>query len=1017
MKRQPPRDSVNLEKTSKESRRPLRLVLEPLEARRLLAGLNVSVFIDQDGSRSAGAADTVAARRVVFVDLNENGQQDLREAVAFTNERGVASFVDLAPGEYSVGIISSSRTQTQSFPVRVDELATNVAPSSSTLVASADLAQVWAIDDAGRGQVISSLQMPAISTIELKGPVTASITVGGEAWLISRAATDSPTAAPQTLTRLELGTGRQVASEIRGLEGRSIEQLVSTGNRIVAKLQGPRGAELATLALVEGVPTLGRSAAFPSMVAVAGTPSGALAIIQSQAAVVDRPQVGVSPTLSILNGDNFSVRLSTVLPQAANDLAFSFDGKLVIAALTSGGVLVMKNEAGMPPVARLAEASSPLLTQSRDGRIVTGNAGNSRQFIVWDTALWQPIGRTNISSGEQRVAAVAAVWDAVIAASGDRMIATSAAGTFASQLSRATTARAQVPSEGVGSVQLGVRVESANRAPSADPVAVALMEDTVVGGQLRSQVIDANNDMLWFSLLSAPSHGRLELTPTGQWTFSPASNFNGIDHAVVRVFDGQSSSDVAMVLDVTPVNDAPEEMRVELHSVSENVDGSQLGELGYVTVFDADRGARYKFETSDSRFEVRHGRIYLASGTKLDFESEPQVNFEIIATEDAISGYQISTTATLTVADVNEPPTAVRIINGSVAENLAGAVIGKVQVDDPEGSEDFEFLVSDSRFIVVGGYLMLRPGVELDYEGASSISLSLTIAGIQDEPSNDYSLSIAVLDVNDPPSEIQVKTRTVEENSAGAIFGEVMVNDQDGDLYQYTVSDSRFEVVDGQLKLKDDAWLDKQKDNSLLVTVTATSLTSGDTINSDFTVTVGAKKSPFQNPVEPRDVNGDGQITPIDALILINRLNSSGPGRLGGSGARGGSGEGPVWVDVNGDGIFSPLDVLIIINWLNRRRLIAVSETTAEGEAAPPLVSSLVAGHEPVVRISEPELDVKVALMVSLAADSATPTGGGHLSYAACSAVEFSDLKKSNQLDQELELLLDQLSRARLATS
>jgi len=94
-----------------------------------------------------------------------------------------------------------------------------------------------------------------------------------------------------------------------------------------------------------------------------------------------------------------------------------------------------------------------------------------------------------------------------------------------------------------------------------------------------------------------------------------------------------------------------------------------------------------------------------------------------------------------------------------------------------------------------------------------------------------------------------------------------------------------------------------------------------------------------------------------------------------------------------------------------------VSETTAEGEAAPPLVSSLVAGHEPVVRISEPELDVKVALMVSLAADSATPTGGGHLSYAACSAVEFSDLKKSNQLDQELELLLDQLSRARLATS
>ena len=58
MKRQPDRETTNHDRPWKNRRRPIRLVLEPLEARRLLAGLNVSVFIDQDGSRSVDIADT-----------------------------------------------------------------------------------------------------------------------------------------------------------------------------------------------------------------------------------------------------------------------------------------------------------------------------------------------------------------------------------------------------------------------------------------------------------------------------------------------------------------------------------------------------------------------------------------------------------------------------------------------------------------------------------------------------------------------------------------------------------------------------------------------------------------------------------------------------------------------------------------------------------------------------------------------------------------------------------------------
>ena len=63
---------------------------------------------------------------------------------------------------------------------------------------------------------------------------------------------------------------------------------------------------------------------------------------------------------------------------------------------------------------------------------------------------------------------------------------------------------------------------------------------------------------------------------------------------------------------------------------------------------------------------------------------------------------------------------------------------------------------------------------------------------------------------------------------------------------------------------------------------------------------------------DSRDVNGDGQLTPIDVLLVINYLN--------------GVGAHESTLDVTGDGQVSPIDALLVINSLN-------SEAVAEGEA------------------------------------------------------------------------------------
>lgn len=78
---------------------------------------------------------------------------------------------------------------------------------------------------------------------------------------------------------------------------------------------------------------------------------------------------------------------------------------------------------------------------------------------------------------------------------------------------------------------------------------------------------------------------------------------------------------------------------------------------------------------------------------------------------------------------------------------------------------------------------------------------------------------------------------------------------------------------------------------------------------------------PFHNDLIPEDANGDYTVSALDALLVINALNSGDSGELTGPGI--GKADGPL-VDVSGDNLLSPLDALKIVNRLN-----------GEGETAP----------------------------------------------------------------------------------
>lgn len=78
-----------------------------------------------------------------------------------------------------------------------------------------------------------------------------------------------------------------------------------------------------------------------------------------------------------------------------------------------------------------------------------------------------------------------------------------------------------------------------------------------------------------------------------------------------------------------------------------------------------------------------------------------------------------------------------------------------------------------------------------------------------------------------------------------------------------------------------------------------------------------AATAAWQNPVKALDVNGDGFISPIDALIVINKINRDGLGPLP---AIDSTHAPPPYYDADGDGNLFAIDALLVINRLNDGR-------------------------------------------------------------------------------------------------
>ncbi len=84
-------------------------------------------------------------------------------------------------------------------------------------------------------------------------------------------------------------------------------------------------------------------------------------------------------------------------------------------------------------------------------------------------------------------------------------------------------------------------------------------------------------------------------------------------------------------------------------------------------------------------------------------------------------------------------------------------------------------------------------------------------------------VTVTIDGVNDQPTDISLDNTSVAENAVGAVIGILTTTDVDfGDNHTYSVSDSRFEIVASQLKLKTGQSLDFETEPTVALTITTT---------------------------------------------------------------------------------------------------------------------------------------------------------------------------------------------------
>lgn len=290
---------------------------------------------------------------------------------------------------------------------------------------------------------------------------------------------------------------------------------------------------------------------------------------------------------------------------------------------------------------------------------------------------------------------------------------------------------------------VNITVTSVNDAPVAADDAFVTDEDVSLSGNVMDDNdggtdsdVDGDQLVVQAAILITTAGGTVTLTETGDFTYTPALNFNGADSFNYTLLDGQGGSDTGTVtINIAPVNDAPVAAD---DSFSVNEDGTLSGNVL------ADNGSGADSDVDGDTLSVVPAEIITAAGGSLlllhsgDFVYSPAAGYSgpdsfEYTLQDGQGGQTVGTVAINVVALPNGNPIAQ---DDNFAATQGELLIGNLLVDNGHGADSDPD--NDPLTVAAGTFMTVAGGIAiLMADGTFTYSPPADFAGTD---SFDYTL-------------------------------------------------------------------------------------------------------------------------------------------------------------------------------------------------------------------------------------------------------------------------------------
>jgi hypothetical protein len=347
-------------------------------------------------------------------------------------------------------------------------------------------------------------------------------------------------------------------------------------------------------------------------------------------------------------------------------------------------------------------------------------------------------------------------------------------------------------------------------------------------------------------------------------------------------------------------------------------------------------GDRYAFELNETTGDLR---------LAVDVDSNQKSEYKVFVEAFDNGSPQFATTAqfTLQVTPVNQfPPVIDPNQQLNFPENLpGGSEIGRIIASDSDGTplryEVLEVVGGNLNWIQVQpqtGVLRVTTAHRFDFESGIEHALRVRVVETLDPfRSDEISIPIVLSDVNDPP--IGLQPISILTSRMGAEAAPFIVIDQDPSSagYSFSTQDPRFEIRNDRLALKPNQFFNSSFGGSTTSALIRVDDNGDPSSFANLTVNIQIVAAPaWQNPENALDVNRDGRISSLDALMIVNQLNLQQTSQL--AVPRTLQQQALPDFDTNGDDRITAFDALLIINYLNSRNNSGTSGAEGESDGA-----------------------------------------------------------------------------------